>query len=235
MQPGDDTRRWPGCDTILEIQVPGSAPCTVVVSSRDESFNLDIDALQRRKILKAATAAGLAGSAFALSSARAAAAPTGSDSEGPFYPVTEIPVRGNLLLQSQHVGDGLALTGRVVDTSGAVMPSARVEIWQCDGRGVYLHPADAPESFDTAFAGFGAAICASDGGYEFTTIVPVRYAGRPPHIHAKVFYPDGAEALTTQIYLQGHRGPSNRKIDPQADGTPDDGIPYAAQFDFVIR
>lgn len=167
--------------------------------------------------------------------ASAKSTPTASDAEGPFYPVTEIPIRGDLLLEPKHLGEGLLFSGRVLDTNGTPIPSARVEIWQCDGRGVYLHPADDPEQFDAAFAGFGAAICAADGGFEFKTIVPVRYTGRPPHIHAKVFYPEtNEEALTTQIYLEGRRGPSDRKIDPKAVGKPDDRVPFAARFDFVI-
>ncbi len=45
--------------------------------------------------------------------------PTPAQTEGPFYPVVDIPLRQNLILQSEGlVGEPIVLQGRVVDTSG---------------------------------------------------------------------------------------------------------------------
>jgi len=86
------------------------------------------------------------------------------------------------------------------------------------------------DSFDANFTGRGATYTTVNGEYEFTTIVPVPYTGRPPHIHTKVFYAE-SERLTSQIYLQDSGGQSSLQIklieNTQAT--------YRAQFDFVIN
>jgi len=80
---------------------------------------------------------------------------------------------------------------------------ARIEIWQCDVNGHYLHTRDNNAVADSSFQGFGHAITGSDGVYEFITIKPVPYPGRTPHIHVKAFAND--KELTTQFYLNDHR------------------------------
>ncbi|NMT18032.1 protocatechuate 3,4-dioxygenase, partial [Vibrio parahaemolyticus] len=45
--------------------------------------------------------------------------PTPAQTEGPFYPVVDIPLRQNLILQSEGlVGEPIVLQGKVVDISG---------------------------------------------------------------------------------------------------------------------
>ena len=46
------------------------------------------------------------------------------------------------------------------------------------------------------------------GTYRFSTITPVSYPGRTPHIHFKVKVANGRE-FTSQIYLNGH--PQNKR------------------------
>ena len=46
-------------------------------------------------------------------------------------------------------------------------------------------------------------VTGADGRYAFTTIKPVPYPGRAPHIHVKVFA--GRRELTTQFYIAGDR------------------------------
>lgn len=98
-------------------------------------------------------------------------------------------------------GRVLALTGQVLDTSGAPIPGARVEIWQTDDRGVYDHPGDAgTANRDANFQFYGSSTVDEQGYYLFRTIKPGAYGGRPPHIHVKVFR-EGGELLTTQFYF----------------------------------
>ena len=87
----------------------------------------------------------------------AAAAPTPDTAEGPFYPV-RIPSDDDADLVSvegavrEAGGDILHLAGRVLDTNEQPIEDARIEIWQCDANGVYLHPGDRRR--DSRDAGF---------------------------------------------------------------------------------
>jgi protocatechuate 3,4-dioxygenase beta subunit len=143
---------------------------------------------------------------------RVQAALTPSATEGPFYP-TE-PMRftdadNNLVRIAGAVrdagGEVITLKGRVLTEAGHPVEGARVEIWQCDMNGVYLHSRDRGRGYDEAFQGFGHVVTGSDGAYAFRTIKPVTYPGRTPHIHVKVF--TGSRELTTQFYIADH--PSN--------------------------
>ncbi|MBT4488981.1 MAG: protocatechuate 3,4-dioxygenase [Rhodospirillaceae bacterium] len=140
----------------------------------------------------------------------AALAPTPDSTEGPFYP-ERIPEddNGDLVhvdgVDRDAIGDILHLSGRILDTTGQAVPGARVEIWQCDANGVYLHAGDRHFAMrDRAFQGFGHVTTGTDGRFAFRTIVPVPYTARTPHIHVKVLH-GGRERLTSQLYLKGHR------------------------------
>ncbi len=143
------------------------------------------------------------------STLRAAAKPTPRGSEGPFYPRRRPKDDdADLVLVENAVreagGDILHLAGRLLDTNARPIAAARVEIWQCDVKGIYLHPGDRRYgSRDTGFQGFGHAITDADGGFKFRTIVPVPYPGRTPHIHVKVVV-GGRDVLITQLYLADH-------------------------------
>ncbi len=139
----------------------------------------------------------------------AAEAPTPGAAEGPFYPV-RIPSDDDADLVSvegavrEAGGDILHLAGRVLDANARPIAGARIEIWQCDANGVYLHPGDRrSDSRDSGFQGFGHAKADTAGRFVFRTIVPVPYPGRTPHIHVKVMH-NGRDLLTTQFYRLGH-------------------------------
>jgi protocatechuate 3,4-dioxygenase beta subunit len=134
--------------------------------------------------------------------------PTPSATEGPFYP-TEIPADddSDLVRVEDAVreagGDILHLDGRVLDPAARPLAGVRIEIWQCDANGVYLHPgSQGGEARDVAFQGFGHATSDAAGAFSFRTIVPVPYPGRTPHIHVKALQ-GGREILTTQLYRAG--------------------------------
>ena len=144
----------------------------------------------------------LAGPAFARR--------TPSATEGPFYPTPAmrfadadndlVKIEGQV---REAGGEVVWLRGRVLDRAGRPVAGARVEIWQCDAKGRYLHTGDrGRRGFDEAFQGFGHVVTEADGAYAFRTIKPVSYPGRTPHIHVKVFH--AGRELTTQFYIAGH-------------------------------
>ena len=150
-------------------------------------------------------------SAFLASGLAAASQrlPTPASTEGPFFP-DRMPVETDSDLTriagyaARARGTPLALTGRVLTVDGAALAGAKIEIWQSDADGRYLHSASSGErGIDPGFQGYGVAIANGDGAFQFRTIVPVPYGGRTPHIHARLVAPNG-RSLTTQIYLPGH-------------------------------
>lgn len=143
-----------------------------------------------------------------------AAVKTPRASEGPFYPLENMRFDDNdndLVKISSVVkeagGEVLNLRGRVLDSNGKAIENVRVEIWQCDANGHYLHTADNNSQQDKAFQGFGHTITNNNGEYNFRTIKPVSYPGRTPHIHVKTFAND--RELTSQFYLYKH--PENNR------------------------
>jgi protocatechuate 3,4-dioxygenase beta subunit len=138
---------------------------------------------------------------------------TPAQTEGPYYP-NKLPLDtdNDLILINDKltpaVGEITHLTGRVLDAKGNPVRNAVVEIWQCDGNGVYLHTADSDKKQDQQdknFQGFGRFLTGSTGEYYFRTIKPVPYPGRTPHIHFQIKKRD-KELLTTQCYIKGHPG-----------------------------
>lgn len=157
--------------------------------------------------LSALAAAKLLPSAAALAQARLAATPR--QTEGPFYPKDWqgdidndlVAVRGEA---ARALGQIVHIEGRVLELSGQPVAGATVEIWQCDAKGIYRHPADegGARRRDGGFQGRGRALTDGSGRYRFRTIRPVAYATRTPHIHFKVALPAG-RALVTQMYVFG--------------------------------
>lgn len=188
----------------------------------------------RRRLLSWALGTlGLAAAKPAL-----AATPTPSATEGPFYPTPTMrraDVDNDLVKILGSVqeagGDVFMLKGRVIDRDGAPLAERRIEIWQCDMNGKYLHTGDSQNiTFDAAFQGFGHDITGDRGDYEFRTIKPVTYPGRTPHIHVKVFDGD-REVLTTQFYIAGH--PANGRDRIFGRLSQDDAMAVSMVFDVV--
>ncbi len=165
----------------------------------------------RRHFLRSAL--GLAGLGLLARPAQAAKL-TPAQTEGPFYPTSAMrrgDVDNDLVKVAGAVrragGEIVHVTGRVVDRQGVPVRGARVEIWQCDSQGRYMHPGDRRSGgHDPAFQGFGHDITDADGRYDFRTIRSVAYPGRTPHIHVKAIA--GGRELTTQFYVAGE--PANR-------------------------
>jgi protocatechuate 3,4-dioxygenase beta subunit len=139
---------------------------------------------------------------------------TPAQTEGPFYP-NKLPLDtdNDLIVINDGLTPGVGeithLTGKILDAKGNPVKNAMVEIWQCDGNGVYLHTgdsADKQDKQDKNFQGFGRFLTGSSGEYYFRTIKPVLYPQRPaPHIHVKVKM-GRKDLLTTQCYIKGYAG-----------------------------
>ena len=134
---------------------------------------------------------------------------TADSTEGPFYPTEAMrfdDIDNDLVkvdgLVREAGGEIMHLKGVITDTGGIPMPGVRVEIWQCDVGGKYLHSADPRQvQYDNGFQGFGHDITSDNGAYSFRTIKPVSYPGRTPHIHVKCLA-NNKELLTSQFYLK---------------------------------
>jgi len=136
---------------------------------------------------------------------------TPAQTEGPFYP-DKLPLDtdNDLIIVNDKltpaIGEITHLTGKILDAKGEPVKNALVEIWQCDGNGVYLHSgSDRGDKRDKNFQGFGRFLTGLNGEYYFRTIKPVPYPGRTPHIHFKIKKAD-KELLVTQCYIKGEKG-----------------------------
>ena len=154
---------------------------------------------------------------------------TAAQGEGPFYP-DQLPLdTDNDLLTvndgiTPAVGQATHLGGRILDTSGAPIRNALVEIWQADNNGIYLHSNSNDEGkMDENFQGFGRFMTGSTGEYYFRTIKPVIYGNRTAHVHFALKI-DGRDTWTTQCYVTGEARNEtdnllNRIRDPRARET----------------
>jgi protocatechuate 3,4-dioxygenase, beta subunit len=160
--------------------------------------------LARRGLLIGAAAF----TAIETRAALAALLATPAQTTGPFYPKTlPLDAENDLVRIAGHaheaVGTITHVFGRIVDTNGRAIASAKVEIWQCDSRGHYHHVNDGdPGQLDPDFQGYGKTVSAQDGSYRFRTIRPVPYPGRTPHIHFAITTATDRR-LITQMYVAG--------------------------------
>lgn len=170
--------------------------------------------LNNRRHILAAIVSGIGGAA-AIGKAEAASL-TPEATEGPFYPVDSMRMEDvdNDLVKVEGLvdkagGEIILLKGMVSDRNGVPQDGLRIEIWQTDVNGKYLHSGDNRNlEYDKGFQGFGHDITDSSGNYIFRTIKPTQYPGRTPHIHVKICEGE-KELLTTQFYIKDY--PDNRK------------------------
>ncbi|HEY0676856.1 MAG TPA: hypothetical protein VGD17_01175 [Chitinophagaceae bacterium] len=125
---------------------------------------------------------------------------TTSDILGPFYRPNS-PVRTNLRIRGE--------AGQLVELSGYVRhkdcttpyKKAKVELWHCDGKGVYDNQSD-------EFRYRGTTFTDEKGFYSFQSIFPVPYGGegfiRPAHFHMMITA-EGYQPLITQLYFKGDK------------------------------
>jgi protocatechuate 3,4-dioxygenase, beta subunit len=132
---------------------------------------------------------------------------------GPFYPLEKPVDRGGDLTRipgkpGRAEGQIIHLMGRVFDLKGQPLQGVRVEIWQANAHGRYVHASDPnPAPIDPNFEGFGVQVTDREGRYRFKTVRPMGYPTqiegwqRPPHIHFDVT--GKIDKLVTQMYFEG--------------------------------
>ncbi len=124
---------------------------------------------------------------------------TTTDILGPFYR-PNAPVRSDMRINDAP-GQLVVLSGQVKHKDCKTpLKNAVVELWHCDGNGVYDN---ASPDFKYRAKTFGD----EKGNYSFKTIIPVPYdAGggyiRPAHFHMLVSA-KGYQDLITQLYFSG--------------------------------
>jgi protocatechuate 3,4-dioxygenase beta subunit len=134
---------------------------------------------------------------------------------GPFYP-DHLPLdQDNDLIHisgdiTPAVGTVTNLSGRVLDSSGAPIKNALIELWQADDNGNYIHSRGVQRGErDPHFQGYGKFLTAQAGAWTFRTIKPALYPGRTRHFHFGVTLPGQERRFTTQLFFAGE--PSNAR------------------------
>ena len=176
----------------------------------------DRDSLSRRQFARAALAsAGLFVAGPILAQDRQPALGTTAESPmGPFYPLHPLAENDADLTRlaghrNRARGTVIELTGRIRDVRGNPIAGARMELWQANAAGRYMHeldPATAP--LDPDFQGYARIVTGADGAYRIVTIKPGGYDSpighRTPHLHfdlrgrthrtiAQMYFPEEAE------------------------------------------
>jgi protocatechuate 3,4-dioxygenase, beta subunit len=190
---------------------------------RTEEIMIENGSFARRDLLKiSATFAAMgAMSPVKLALAQSKLRRTPDQILGPFYPAMKTAdLSGDLTRVPGHTGRAkgqiLNVMGRVLNIKGEPVRGAKLEIWQANSYGRYVHLADRnPAPLDLNFEGFALLKTDSDGRYKFKTVKPGAYpigssapdVMRPPHIHFRL---KGREdELVTQMYFDGE--PLNEK------------------------
>jgi hydroxyquinol 1,2-dioxygenase len=135
---------------------------------------------------------------------------------GPFFVEGAPEVENGADLGGGAPGRPCLMRGRVLDTGGAPIAGAEIDVWQADETGRY----DVQYAELEAPRGRGRLRTAGDGRFWFWSVLPVAYpiptdgpagevlrAGgrepmRPAHVHFRV-RADGFETLTTHVFVAG--------------------------------
>ena len=155
---------------------------------------------------------------------------TGPDQLGPFYREGS-PYRGKVT-PPMEPGALLVVTGRVWGhDSRRPLPSAVLDVWQADVRGQY-------ESDGGAIRLRARIVAGEDGSFEYETVYPGHYDGRPAHVHHIVRSP-GYVPLVTQLYFAGDANNENERLPDQLvisleEVTASGGVYRRGVFDVVL-
>jgi protocatechuate 3,4-dioxygenase beta subunit len=151
---------------------------------------------------------------------------TKSDMLGPFYK-ENAPFKQRL--GEGIEGEGLIITGKVMDMRCQPLKGAILDIWQANSTGEYDNK---------GFTLRGKVKTNNDGIYIIDTIIPKEYGQgditRPGHIHLKVGVPN-QPTLTTQLYFEGDPYLTDREDKSLVMNTTETNETKKAKFDFVIE
>ncbi|HET6998450.1 MAG TPA: intradiol ring-cleavage dioxygenase [Solirubrobacterales bacterium] len=157
--------------------------------------------------------------------------------EGPFY-IDLARVRRDIV--EDRPGVPLALAVTVVDANTCEpIRDAAVDIWHCDGLGIYSgEPSESSEG-ETYLRGI--QMTGGNGLAEFATIYPGQYPGRTTHIHVKVHtggrrsndtYSGGYVSHTGQLFTTDRRDAEVFALAPYNRNTAEI---TAREADFIFR
>jgi protocatechuate 3,4-dioxygenase beta subunit len=152
---------------------------------------------------------------------------TSPNQEGPFYSAGS-PERSSLIEEGME-GVPVLIVGRVFDQDCNPITGAKLDFWLADVNGEYDN---------VGYTLRGHLFTDANGNYALESIEPTPYTGRPPHIHAKVFAPDGRELLITQMYFAGSEGSSDVTASPDLLVNylePDENGRQQVLFNFVVQ
>jgi protocatechuate 3,4-dioxygenase beta subunit len=152
---------------------------------------------------------------------------TSPNQEGPFYK-TGSPKRESLIDEGL-AGNPILILGRVFDLDCNPMLGVKLDFWLADVDGEYDN---------IGYTLRGHQITDINGYYSIESIEPTSYTGRPPHIHVKLFAPDGQELLTTQMYFPGSEGSADVQNSPDLFATylePDREGRQPVLFNFIVQ
>jgi protocatechuate 3,4-dioxygenase beta subunit len=155
-------------------------------------------ALTRRELIERCLSTGalmlvspaLAGSAAELAAPHPQLPPTPTNELGPFF--KKNAPTSKILAEPADPGVPLKVSGRVLDTRGAPLAGAVLEVWQANHLGIY--------DLET-YRYRSRLVAEKDGSYSFQTVMPGHYPGRvAQHIHYRVSAPE-TKTLVTQLYF----------------------------------
>ena len=177
--------------------------------------------LSRRQLLVGGATLGAGAPLMAQDLLQVLARSTPDQELGPFYPVVR-PLDQDSDLTRLGTGGGTA-TGEIIDVFGTVfdhdgrpIAGAKLDLWQANALGRYMHGGDMRQDLplDPNFQGSAVLITDSEGRYRFRTIRPGIYAfggtPRPRHIHFDIS--SRQARLTTQMYFPGEKENALEKI-----------------------
>lgn len=177
--------------------------------TKDDRIWTPVD-LSRRQFAAAGLGLLAAGPALALGDRKR----TAESPMGPFYPAKRMAESDvDLTRLKGHArraqGPIIEVRGRVLDLHGNPVGGARLELWQANAAGRYLHQNDISKApIDPDFQGFAAVRADARGEWRIVTVKPGGYDSpighRPPHIHfdirgnrdrnvAQLYFPEEAE------------------------------------------
>jgi protocatechuate 3,4-dioxygenase beta subunit len=141
----------------------------------------DLQGFSRRQMLGMAIAAGgLALSGTPTTAFAQALKRTPGEILGPFYPVLRTTEKSADLTMlpgkpGRAAGQVIYVMGRVLNVEGQPVRAARVELWQANTHGRYVHPSDTnPAPLDPNFEGFAIQDTDAEGRFRSRRSSPAR-------------------------------------------------------------
>ena len=152
-----------------------------------------------------ATPSTTEGPYYTLSTANTVTTPGNSSYDGHFFTAegADNDLTHITSASAQCAGMLFLLSGTLVNTAGAAVSGATVELWEADNNGVYNYQSSSSGTNnyagrDKLFQGFGKTTTDGSGTWNFRTIKPGKYVGRVRHFHFKVKV-GTTEPLTSQF------------------------------------